>query len=239
MRGLDVAVQGSVGTLSIDIAFQAHERPVTIVGPNGAGKTTALMLILGALKPTGGRVVVDGETVFEHLRRIDVAVERRGIGFLPQKYALFPHLDVVENVAYGLRGASRRDRRESAMAALKSLDVATLAGRRPSELSGGEAQRVALARALAACPRALVLDEPLAALDAGVRRDVREFLSQHLRALKIPTVVVTHDRSDVESLDGEVIVLERGSVVQRGHLSEIVARPATEFVRQFSRVATT
>jgi len=104
---------------------------------------------------------------------------------------------------------------------------------RPGELSGGEAQRVALARALAAAPRALLLDEPLAALDVGLRRDVRQFLAQHLRALKLPAVVVTHDRSDAELLAGEVIVLERGGVVQRGRPGELAGNPATDFVRQF------
>ncbi|HEX2659040.1 MAG TPA: ATP-binding cassette domain-containing protein, partial [Polyangia bacterium] len=153
--------------------------------------------------------------------------------FLPQRYALFPHLDVLENVAYGIAGGSRATRRDAALAALRALDATSLASRRPSELSGGEAQRVALARALAAEPRALLLDEPLAALDVELRRDLRQFLAQYLRALRIPTVVVTHDRTDVELLDGQVIVLERGEVVQRGRQAELAASPATDFVRQF------
>ena len=233
MKALDVDVRGAIGPLSIELAFRAGEEPVTIIGPNGAGKTTALRLILGDLKPGAGRVAIGDQVVFESARGIDLAVERRGIGFLPQRYALFPHLDVLGNVAYGITAGSRAARREGARAALQALDAASLATRRPSELSGGEAQRVALARALAAAPRALLLDEPLAALDVGLRRDVRQFLAQYLRALKIPAVVVTHDRSDAELLDGEVIVLERGAVVQRGRQAVLAANPATDFVRQF------
>jgi len=233
MRALEVDVRGSIGTLSIDLALRVDDGPVTIIGPNGAGKTTVLMFILGALKPRDGRVAVDGEAMFDSARGIDVAVERRGIGFMPQKYALFPHLDAVGNVAYGIPATSRNQRREAAMTALRDLDAVALADRRPSELSGGEAQRVALARALAAGPRALLLDEPLAALDVGMRQDVRQFLSQRLRNLRIPTVVVTHDRADVEMLDGEVIVMEGGVVTQRGRRAEVAAAPATEFGRQF------
>ena len=233
MRVLEVDVRGSVGTLSIDLTLRADDGPVTIIGPNAAGKTTALMFILGALKPRAGRVAVDGEAVFDSAQGIDVAVERRGIGFLPQKYALFPHLDVVGNVAYGIPALSRNQRREAAMTALRDLDAGALADRRPSQLSGGEAQRVALARALAAGPRALLLDEPLAALDVGMRQDVRQFLSQRLRSLRIPTVVVTHDRADVEMLDGEVIVMEGGVVTQRGRRAQVAAAPLTEFGRQF------
>jgi molybdate transport system ATP-binding protein len=162
-----------------------------------------------------------------------VPVEERGIGYLPQRYALFPHLDVLGNVAYGIRGLSRDERVRQALAALRDLGAEELAARRPVELSGGEAQRVALARALAPGPRALLLDEPLAALDASLRRDVRTFVAAHLRRLAIPTLIVTHDRADAEAFDGEVIVIEGGSVVQRGGLADLATHPRTDFVRQF------
>jgi molybdate transport system ATP-binding protein len=238
--GLDVAVTGATGTpsqpsaLRIDVAFTASAAvPLVLVGPNGAGKTTALMMILGALAPERGHVTLDGTRLFDRERAIDVPVERREIAFVPQRYALFPHLDVASNVAYGVRAASHAERARRAFEALAELEIGRLAMRRPSQLSGGEMQRVALARALACRPRALLMDEPLAALDVSVRRDVRRFLADRLRALAIPTVLVTHDVADAEALAGDIVVIEAGTVVQRGRLAELAARPETDFVREF------
>jgi len=232
-KGLDVSVQGAVGTLAIDVSFAVSaEVPLVMVGPNGAGKTTILMMILGALRPHRGRVVLDGAPLFDDGRGIDLPVERRGIAFVPQRYALFPHLDVLGNVAYGVVAPSRAERRQRAREALRDLDAAALAARRPAQLSGGEMQRVALARALARRPGALLLDEPLAALDVSLRRDVRRFLSERLRAWGIPTVVITHDRDDAEALAGHIIVVESGAITQRGRLAELEAGPGTDFVRQ-------
>ena len=233
MSMLDVDVRGTAGALSIDVAFRAGAAPLLLVGPNGAGKTSVLMLILGALAPDRGRVSLDGAALYDRDARIDVPLERRRIGFVPQRYALFPHLDVLGNVAYGVSAPSRAERDHLARAALAELDVAALAARRPAQLSGGEMQRVALARALAGRPRALLMDEPLAALDVSVRRDVRRFLADRLRALAMPTVLVTHDVADAEALDGDIVVIEAGAVVQRGRLADLAARPQTDFVRQF------
>ncbi len=231
-RALDVDLHGRAGALAIDVAFRATQVPLVIVGPNGAGKTWTLMMILGASRPVRGHVILDGASLYDGDRGTDLPVERRRIGFLPQRYALFPHLDVLSNVAYGIAAASRAERLRLAREALRELDAETLATRRPGELSGGETQRVALARALASRPGALLLDEPLAALDVSVRRDTRRLLAERLRAWALPTVVVTHDRADAEALDGDVVVLEAGAVAQRGRLSELAARPETEFVRQ-------
>jgi molybdate transport system ATP-binding protein len=233
---LDVDVTGRIGDLTVEVTLRISAGstvPTVIVGPNGAGKTSALMMILGALTPTRGRVALDDVCLFDAARGIDVPIEERRIGFLPQRYALFPHLDVLANVAYGIVGEPPAARARRASGALRALGVEGLARRRPQELSGGEAQRVGLARALAHGPRALLLDEPLAALDVAVRRDVRQFLVAHLRALAIPTVIVTHDRADAEAFDGELLVLERGVIGQRGTLGEVAARPATAFARTF------
>jgi molybdate transport system ATP-binding protein len=230
---LEVDVQGTIGDRTIDLALHVSTGPTVIAGPNGAGKTSALMMILGAMTPGRGRVTLEGAVLFDRQHGINVPVERRRIGFLPQRYALFPHLDVLGNVAYGIRDRPRADRTRLALAALRDLGVEPLATRRPDELSGGEAQRVALARALAQGPRALLLDEPLAALDASLRMEVRRFLAKYLRTLSIPTVIVTHDRADAEAFDGEVVVIERGSTVQRGRLADLAAHPETDFVRQF------
>lgn len=234
MSALEVDLTGAAGTLMIDLAFRAAERPLLLVGPNGAGKTRALLMILGAARSARGRVTLAGEPLYDAERGIDVPVEQRRIGFLPQRYALFPHLDVLANVAFGVRNAARPDRLRAAREALRALDAEALAARRPEALSAGEAQRVALARALAARPRALLLDEPLAALDVSIRRDTRRLLADRLRAWSLPTVVVTHDRADVEALDGDVVVMEAGTVVQRGRLPDLVAHPATAFVRQLT-----
>jgi molybdate transport system ATP-binding protein len=238
VSALEVDVAGhvgvGVGALTVAAAFRTNDAPLVVVGPNGAGKTSLLMMILGAATPTRGRVSLAGATLYDRDAGVDVPVERRGIGFLPQRYALFPHLDALHNVAYGIAAPSRAARLDLAREALRELDVAPLAARRPAELSGGEAQRVALARALAHRPRALVLDEPLAALDVGVRRDVRRFLAERLRAWRLPTVVVTHDPADAEALDGDVLVLERGAVTQSGRLADLRRAPRTDFVRHFT-----
>jgi molybdate transport system ATP-binding protein len=231
-RALEVDVAGAVGALEIDVAFRAAGAPLVIAGPNGSGKTSLLMMVLGAAAPRRGHVTLGGEALFDQARGVDVPVQRRRIGFLPQRYALFPHLDALRNVAYGIEAPSRAERAARALEALRELDAASLAARRPSELSGGEAQRVALARTLARRPDALLLDEPLAALDVSLRRDVRRFLAERLRAWRLPTVVVTHDPADVEALGGPVLVMERGAVVQTGTLAQIAGQPRTEFVRE-------
>jgi molybdate transport system ATP-binding protein len=233
VSALEVDVTGAVGALPLAAAFATGDAPLVFVGPNGAGKTSVLMMILGALAPARGRIALAGETLYDGAAGVDVPIEERGIGFLPQRYALFPHLDALHNVAYGVRAGSRDERLDRARGALAELDVAALAARRPAALSGGEAQRVALARALARRPRALILDEPLAALDVTVRRDVRRFLAERLRAWRLPTVVVTHDPADVEALDGDVLVMERGAVTQTGRLADLRREPRTDFVREF------
>ncbi|MEO5769454.1 MAG: ABC transporter ATP-binding protein [Polyangia bacterium] len=233
VQGLDVEVQGNIGELTVALALHAAPGPTVIVGPNGAGKTSLLMFILGAMSPAQGQITLDGRALFDHARGIDVPVENRQIGFLPQRYALFPHLDVLGNISYGLSGRPPPERARLARAALRELGVEDLAARRSDQLSGGEAQRVALARALAHGPRALLLDEPLAALDASLRRDVRRFLAAQLRTLAIPTLIVTHDHADAEAFGGEVVVIEHGTVTQRGRLAVIATNPATDFVRQF------
>ncbi|HEY2732293.1 MAG TPA: ABC transporter ATP-binding protein [Polyangia bacterium] len=234
MSALEVDVGGRAGELAIDVALRAAETPLVVVGPNGAGKTSLLMMILGAATPRRGRITLGGATLFDDEQDVDVPLERRGVGFLPQRYALFPHLDALQNVAYGIVAPSRDERRARAMDALRELDVSSLAARRPAALSAGEAQRVALARTLARRPRALLLDEPLAALDVSVRRDVRRFLADGLRAWRLPTVIVTHDRDDAAAFDGDVLVMEHGKVVQRGRLAELERRPGTDFVRQLT-----
>jgi len=237
MTGWCVQVQLEVGALSLDVALDGDASPLALVGPNGSGKTTLLRAITGALRPVRGRIEVDGRSLFDSERGVDAPSERRRIGYVPQGQGLFPHLRVIDNVAFGLSSGARRRpraaRRRLALDMLQALDCDHLAGRPPVRLSGGERQRVALARALVIEPALLLLDEPLAALDATARRAVRTFLAGRLRALGRPSIVVTHDVRDVAALGARVCVLEQGCIVQRGDLAALRAAPATDFVAEF------
>jgi len=233
MNVLAVDVEGTVGTHLVRVSFEVSDTPLLLVGPNGAGKTSLLLMILGALRPDRGKVLLRGEPLFDALAAVNLPVEERRIGFLPQRYGLFPHMSVLENVAYGVPLRGKAARLASARQHLVDLGVAALASRRPADLSGGEAQRVALARALASRPAALLLDEPLAALDVPRRQEVRAFLVATLAAWRLPTVIVTHDRADAEAFGSRVLVMESGKVAQSGTLAELARDPATPFIRQF------
>ncbi|WP_437594921.1 ABC transporter ATP-binding protein [Sorangium sp. So ce1000] len=244
---LRARVTARVGRLRIDAELDTGDGALVLVGPNGAGKTTLLSLLLGVLPVERGRVEVGEAVLLDTAAGIDVPVEQRGIGYVPQDYALFPHLSVRENVAFAVTSDPSR-RRRSARAAqaadaervdamLDDLGIAALAHRRTRALSGGEKQRVALARALSVSPRALLLDEPLAALDVHSRHEVRAFLSDYLRTLAIPTVVVTHDATDARLLGDRIAVLEAGRVTQAGPWEELAARPASRFVEEFVAAA--
>jgi len=205
-------------------------RTLALVGPNGAGKSTAIGAIAGIV-PSTGTITLAG-------RRIDgVPVESRRVGYVFQDYLLFPHLTILENVAFGPRatGVPRATARAAAGEWLDRFGMSELASRRPAQLSGGQAQRVALARALAASPDLLLLDEPLAALDVEVRDEVRVELAEHLRDWGGLTIVVTHNWDDVVTLADDVVVLENGAVTQRATASELLAAPATEFIRRLVR----
>ncbi|WP_437969176.1 ATP-binding cassette domain-containing protein [Sorangium sp. So ce260] len=234
--GLRARVTARVGRLRVDAEIETGEGTLALVGPNGAGKTSLLSLLLGVLPVERGRVEVGGAVLLDTDAGVDVPVERRGIGYVPQDYALFPHLSVRENIEFAVRSdASRRSdaaRAARVDAMLGDLGIAEHEGRRTQTLSGGEQQRVALARALSVSPRALLLDEPLAALDVHSRREVRAFLAGTLRALALPTIVVTHDASDARLLGQRIAVLEAGRVTQAGTWEDLAARPASRFVEE-------
>lgn len=236
MSALRARLTARVGALQLDVELEASGGPLVVVGPNGAGKTSLLSLLLGVLPAQRGRVQLGGDVLFDDAAKIDVPVEARRIGYVPQDFALFPHLTVRGNVDFALASATppptraERDRRTQDV--LRELSLDPVADRRPATLSGGEKQRAALARALSVHPRALLMDEPLAALDIHARREVRTFLSGYLRALSVPTIVVTHDPEDARVLGARVAVLEAGRIVQIGTWSELVSKPATGFVEE-------
>ena len=223
-----------VGALQLDARLEGGVRPVALVGPNGSGKTTLLRTIAGAHRPSAGAIAVGERVLFDSARGIDLPPEERRVGYVPQGYGLFPHLRVLDNVSFGLPGASRRDEntRATAMAVLKHLGAGHLSERWPDTLSGGERQRVALARALVTEPHILLLDEPLAALDAAARRTMRRRLAKRLAEQALPALVVTHDIHDIVALNADVHVMEEGRIVQRGSAAALAARPATEFVAE-------
>ncbi|MEV6923192.1 ABC transporter ATP-binding protein [Dactylosporangium sp. NPDC051485] len=225
-----VVQRGAFG-LDARIAIDRHE-VVALLGPNGAGKTTALRALAGLTPLTEGHITLDGGDLDRPAEGVWTPPERRRIGVVFQDYLLFPHLSALDNVAFGprRRGADRRAARAEAQAWLARVGLADLAKRKPRQLSGGQAQRVALARALAVQPRLLLLDEPLAALDAGTRADTRAELQRHLAEHPGATLIVTHDPLDALVLADRLVILEDGGVVQEGDAAEITARPRTEYV---------
>jgi molybdate transport system ATP-binding protein len=211
----------------------AADETVVLLGPNGAGKSTALAAIAGTATLTDGCITLDGETFDDSSTKTWVPPEHRAIGMLFQDALLFPHLSATDNVAFGLRcrGVARADARRRAHESLERVGLDAHRQRaKPSALSGGQAQRVALARALVTEPRLLLLDEPLSALDATTRRELRRDLSRHLVAFAGPRIVVTHDALEAMLLADRLVVLEDGLVRQIGTPAELRARPRTRYV---------
>lgn len=231
-------ILAKMGASELDVELSGQAGVLAIVGPNGAGKSSLLRAMMGAGRAIQHARVSVGDVIWHDTEQaIDVPIEQRRIGYLPQHGGLFRHLSVLDNVAFGLavsqRSLPRAERRARALQALEELGCAHLEGRRPRRLSGGETQRVALARALVVDPVMLMLDEPLAALDAITRRRVRELLADKIAALGRPCLWVTHDVRDVEALGARVCVLRGGRVTQVGALSELRASPSCEFVAEF------
>jgi molybdate transport system ATP-binding protein len=230
MLNADVGVR--VGTLDLAVALEvaAGER-VAVLGPNGAGKSTLLRAIAGLLPLDSGSIAID-DSVVDLPPALFVEAEHRNVGVVFQQYLLFHHMTVLENVAFGMRarGTHKSEARRTAADWLERLGLSAYAQDRPSALSGGQSQRVALARALAGSPSVLLLDEPLAALDAGTRDIVRRDLRAHLAAFSGATVLVTHDPVDAFALAQRVVVVEQGRVVQAGTLAEVAAHPRSRYV---------
>jgi molybdate transport system ATP-binding protein len=219
--------------LEVELAVATGEL-VVLLGPNGAGKTTLLRALAGLVALDHGRVVLDGEVLDDTGSGTHVATERRPIGFVFQDYLLFPHLSALENVAFGLRarGLARAEARRRAAVWLERVGLAGDTGSRPRALSGGQAQRVALARAMVSDPRLLLLDEPLAALDAASRTEVRRDLRRHLASFDGTRLLVTHDPLEAIALADRLVVLEGGRVTQTGTPDQVSAQPRSRYVAE-------
>jgi molybdate transport system ATP-binding protein len=209
-----------------------------LFGPSGSGKTTILRCLAGLERPNRGHIRFEEQTWFDAGQGVFLSPQKRAIGFLSQDYALFPHLPVARNIAYGLRGIGAAEQQQRIQKTLDLFGLTGLEGRLPRQLSGGEQQRVALARALVRRPRLLLLDEPLSALDTPSREHLRRELRQLLAELAVPAVLVTHDRLEALALGDTVSVLDKGRICQSGSVQEVFAHPATLAVARITGVDT-
>ena len=204
-----------------------NKASVTVLfGPSGCGKTTILRCLAGLERPDNGSIRYDGTIWFDASLRKQLRPQARGVGFFFQDYALFPHLTVSRNLAYGLQHVSRESRAARVEAMLKLFRIEGLENRYPRQLSGGQQQRVALARTVALRPRLLLLDEPLSALDERTRETIRPELRRLLQTLGVPVLLVTHDRVEAMALGDHVIVLDHGQILQQGSVAEVFGQPA-------------
>jgi molybdate transport system ATP-binding protein len=227
---LEVDIRTRVPGFSLEVAWTAGDGVAVLFGPSGAGKTLTLHCLAGLLRPEAGRVVLDDRVLFDATRGIHLPPQARRVGYVFQGAALFPHLTVQENVAFGLRHRPQAERTRRAAEVLARLDLSSLASRAPGDLSGGQRQRVAVARAIARDPALMLLDEPLSALDLPLRRALRDELRLLLAELRMPTVLVTHDFSEAYHLGDRMIVYDRGRVVQAAPRGELLGQPASEAV---------
>lgn len=216
----DVALRKRVGAagrlFELDIRFCTHARRTVIFGPSGAGKSLTLQAVAGLLRPDEGRILVEGEPVFDATRRIDVPARARRLGYLFQDYALFPHLSVRQNIAFGLQRGWLNPRPSTGGPAvdrwLRALGLGRVADQWPHQLSGGQRQRTALARALVNEPRALLLDEPFSALDPSLREQTRAELQALLDDIGIPLLMITHDPADLDRFGEQALYLAEGRI---------------------------
>lgn len=224
----ELAAEVAARGFAVSLALEPGET-LAVLGPNGAGKSTLLSVAAGLLRPDAGRAVLDGRTLFDLPGGAWLAPHRRGTALLAQEPLLFPHLSVLENVAFGPRsaGADRHSARDTARRWLAEVEALELAGRRPAELSGGQAQRVAVARALAADPRLLLLDEPMSALDVDAAPMLRRLLKRVLADRC--AIIITHDVLDALLLADRAVVLEAGRIIEEGPVRRVLERPRSRF----------
>jgi molybdate transport system ATP-binding protein len=226
MDALELDIRLPLRSFRLELALSLGRETFALVGPSGAGKTTVLRAVAGLARPERGRIVLDGDVLFDSETGVTLQPEDRRVGFVFQEYALFPHMTVAQNVAYGARNGTGE--------LLERFRISHLAKAKPGELSGGERQRVGLARALAREPGVLLLDEPLSALDPHTRAALRLELKDLLDELDLPVLLVTHDFHDAAVLADRVAALDEGRVRQVGTPSELVAAPADAFVASFT-----
>jgi len=231
---LHVRVHKQFPALTLAVDFTVTPGITILFGASGAGKTTLLDCIAGVTSPDAGRISIANQVLFDSERGVNIPARERHAGYVFQDLALFPHLTVESNVAYGISGIHKEERAQRVANILNSLEIAALRTRRPAQLSGGERQRIALARALVTDPCVLLLDEPLAALDLPVRMKIAEDLRRSVQNLPIPVLYVTHSRDEVFMLGEKLLVLEKGKVIAHGTPHEVLSAPRGETVAQLA-----
>jgi molybdate transport system ATP-binding protein len=222
------------GTFNLNVHFRALAGFTILFGASGAGKTTLLDCIAGLTDPDEGRIFIGGEDLYDSEKKCNVAAWKRRIGYVHQDLGLFPHLTVEENIVYGLRALSASERAARSRDILARFRIERMRDRRPAQISGGERQRVALARALVTEPRALLLDEPLAALDRPTKSSLVNDLRKWNQHYRVPILLVTHNGEEVFALGDEVIMLDTGRIVAQGQPHEVMRAPRLETVAQLS-----
>jgi iron(III) transport system ATP-binding protein len=234
VRGLTAAYDTKIVVRDVSFSVTAGEH-LSLLGPSGCGKSTTLRCIAGLETPVEGEIVIDSEVVFSSLRRINVPTEKRRLSMVFQSYAIWPHMTVFENVAYGLRTQRVRgaEVRNEVLRALRMVGMEELAHQSATALSGGQQQRVALARSYACRPKAILLDEPLSNLDARLRTRMREEMRELQRQFQLSTIYVTHDQEEAMAMSDRVIVMREGRIEQEGPPLEIYDHPRSRFVADF------
>jgi molybdate transport system ATP-binding protein len=227
---------GATNGFLLDVAFAALPGVTILFGASGSGKTTTLKSIAGILRPDAGRIAIGEKALFDSERAIDLPIRQRGVGYVFQNLALFPHLSARENVEFGMTHIGRRERREQAIDLLRAFHVEHTAERQPRQISGGEAQRVAFARALASRPHILLLDEPLSAIDEATKLGIISDLKALNRELRLPIIYVTHSREEAMTLGERLIVFEHGRIVAEGEPLEIFSAPVKASVARLTGV---
>ncbi len=224
---LAVTIDLMIENFHLQANFQAQDEIIAIFGPSGAGKSTILRAIAGLVTPQQGIIRLGEQTLFNAQQKINLPPQKRNLGYVPQNYALFPHLSVAENIAYGVPRHPRHANRQRTRELLELMQLTAFANRRPDELSGGQQQRVALARALAPQPAILLMDEPLAALEDSLRQKLRAELRAIPQRFHVPVLLVTHSLSEANSLASQLVILDQGQMCQAGPKDEIMQRPIT------------
>ena len=230
---LEVTLHKRLPGFTLDVAFTTGKELAVLFGPSGAGKSLTLQAIAGTVTPDAGRILLDGQPLYDSSKRHHLPPQQRRVGYVPQHYALFPHLTVAENIAFGLGHLPQRVRTQRVAELLELFRLQGFEPRLPRQLSGGQQQRVALARALAVQPRLVLLDEPFAALDGVLRETLRQELLQVYARWGITVLLVTHDLADVFALAQRVLVYDHGQIIQQGTRDEVFFRPNSRRVAEF------
>ncbi|NUU55227.1 ABC transporter ATP-binding protein [Paenibacillus taichungensis] len=233
IRGIQKSFNRTPALLPTDLTLQ-HGQFTTLLGPSGCGKTTLLRMLAGLEQPDAGEIVADGKSFYSATKRIDVPTHKRNLGMVFQDFALWPHMTVYENVAFGLKaGKQKSDLRQKVTEALGMVRLQGMEDRYPHQLSGGQQQRVAFARAVAVRPGIILFDEPLSALDAVLREEMRIEMMSLVRDMGLTALYVTHDQVEAMSMSDEIVVMEKGRILQKGNPETIYASPSDPFVASF------